>query len=1034
MLTQVFGHTTYAVATVLSAFMAGLALGGYLFGSVADRSENDLRLYAILEGGVGLYGLFVPWLFKLGEKGYLRFFGLNELYPIVFNLLLFSLCFFLVALPALLMGATLPVLSRFFVSNLGQLGRQVGELYALNTLGAVVGTGLAGYYMVPSFGMQFTVYAAAGINLAISVLILFVDQVGRKHWQHSPNTSPADTGTRVDTVSWQRRVLLLSFGLSGFSALVYENSWSRALTLVIGTSVYSFTTMLMTFLVGLSLGGFLYARLLGGRLVKLSLFAFFQLAIGLSALATIPLFERLPVVFLRLVAMFGDIFSLLLFSQLLLSAAVMLPTTLLLGATFPLVVRLVTQDLYRVGRGVGKSYAANTAGAIAGAFAGGFVLIPLLGIQETILLAAMINLLAGALLLFLDVGLRRCWRYALAGAVTAILVLVPVNMPRWDMHVMTSGVAIYNGVYRQFPTDSLRLELMRRDDVLFYREGLTATISVHQSPPASRAQIAMGLPEQARILRTNGKVDGSHNDALTQLLIGYIPALLHADVRTAAVIGLGTGMTAKAVAAFPLHRLDILELEPAMVEAASFFNDVNGNVLDDPRVRLVLTDARNYLLATQNHYDLIASEPSNPWVAGVGSLYTREFYKGVATKLNKDGIFAQWFHDYSMSPNDLRMVLRTFATVFPHVSVWELHRQDFLLVGSYENQVFDHAALKKIHAKNATLRKDLQDLELAHPYSLLGFYRMGREEARAFSAGATLNTDDGAQLEYSAPKNLLWDSSELNHRLMEPFLAESPWARNANMEIPESCRHYYLAQGLRASGQYRNALERVARAIALDPSNPGFYVLKAKILLSLDRGALALEAALQGLDRSLKVLPEVLKLSEAFDRPEARAALYQKAAELRAPGIVPYVGMAMIALLLGAVDEAEAWLEDAKQRHPEHPGVLETAGLLMLRKGALERARSLLEQAEAAGRDTVLLHAALGEVYLRLNLWHDAVRSYRRALRHDMTNTDWRRSLGIAFARSGRRQEAENTFREVLSLRTDDPKAWTELQRLSTRQ
>jgi len=385
MLTQIFGNTTYAIATVLSAFMAGLAIGSYLFGKIADRGKNDFLLYGILEAGVGVYGFLVPWIFKAAQKIYVPIFGLNENLPFLFNLVLFFLSFMLLVFPTLLMGATLPVLSRFFVRSFAQFGRRVGDLYATNTLGAVIGCAAAGFFLIPTLGMRETVYVAASVNLVIAAVILIVDRIREKSPTETVVETPVEEPVpevqqRVSALAW---VILVSFALSGFASLVYENAWTRSLTLVIGSSIYSFSTMLVTFLIGLALGGFIYARMLGGREARVSTFGLVELWVGLSALATIPLFERLPLIFVRLLHGFGDTFTVFLYLQIFLSALVMFVPTVLLGMTFPLVARLFTQSLYRVGSGVGSSYAANTVGAVLGAFAGGFILIPNLGVQNT---------------------------------------------------------------------------------------------------------------------------------------------------------------------------------------------------------------------------------------------------------------------------------------------------------------------------------------------------------------------------------------------------------------------------------------------------------------------------------------------------------------------------------------------------------------------------------------------------------------------------------------------------------------------------
>jgi spermidine synthase len=1023
MLTQIFGNTTYAIATVLAAFMAGLALGSYLFGRIADQGKNDFLLYGILEAGVGLYGFAVPWLFSLGQMVYIPLFRFNDSYPFIFNLFLFFLSFVLLVFPTLLMGATLPVLSRFFVLSFTHLGRRVGDLYATNTMGAVLGCGFAGYYLIPTLGMRATVQVAAAINLLIAAVIVIVDRV-RQRAPRELFVAPAEAESAESNPgaapSWLGWVLLSSFGLSGFAALVYENAWTRALTLVIGSSVYSFTTMLVTFLVGLALGGFFYARLMGEREVRVSTFGAIELWVGLTALATIPLFEKLPLIFLRLLHAFGDSFSLFLSIQVLLSALVMFLPTLFLGMTFPMVARLFTQSLYHVGSSVGTSYAANTLGAILGAFAGGFIFIPLIGVQNSIILAVAINLLVGWFLMVLDPRLSPVPRFALGLVVLAAVVLIPLKMPRWDRFVLTSGVTIYSDRYESLPTDSLRLEEMRRDEILYYREGLTATVSVHR------------IGKDYIYFRTNGKIDGSHGDALSQLMTGYIPLLLHPGGERAAVIGLGTGMTAKAVGAFPLREIEVLEIEPAMVETAGFFNDKNGKILEDRRVRLIPTDGRNYILATRKLYDVITAEPSNPWIAGIANLYTREFYEVVKSKLKEDGLFAQWFHNYSMSPDDFRMVFRTFGEAFPHVSVWGMKESDFLLVGSKKEHLFRYPLLKEIHSTNRTLKEDLKDLGLSDIYAVLGFYRMGKKEVMGFSEGASFNTDDGAQLEFSAPKNVRRSTSELNRKLMEPFLVDAPWLNSNPSSISESMRHFYLAQSYEASDWHSRALKEINEAIRLEPSNFDFYVLKTKILLEQEKSADAVKAALIALERSPQAIKPILGLSEDFYLNEAKE-VYAKTIRMGTREVLPYLGLGNIALHYKDLKEAEKWFEQARRIKPDHPAVLLALGRLMLAKGETQKAKDFLEQSKEKGEESGTLHGALGDAYFKLELWEQAAKSYRQAVKLRKKNNEWRRSLGNALARMGKIKEAEEKYREVLAFSSDDAEAWRGLQKLGKR-
>lgn len=1089
MLTQIFGNTTYAIATVLSAFMAGLAIGSYLFGRIADWGKNDFLLYGALEAGVGVYGFLVPQLFEMGQKLYRPIFGLNESYPFLFNLLLFFLSFVLLVFPTLLMGATLPVLSRFFVRNLGDLGRKVGDLYATNTLGAVLGCAFAGYVLIPQLGMRRTVFLAAAINLVIAAVILTVDRIRDKRPGElaAPAEPIAQTNESAgETPSWLGWVVLSSFCLSGFAALIYENAWTRALTLVIGSSTYSFTTMLVTFLVGLALGGFLYARLMGNREVRLSTFGFIELWVGLAALATIPLFERLPLIFVRLLHGFGDSFNTFLSLQLFLSALVMLIPTVLLGLTFPLVARLFTQSLYRVGSGVGNSYAANTLGAIVGAFVGGFILIPFIGVQNTIIFATVVNLLIGGLLIVADTRVSLVPRFALAAAVLVLAVLIPFRVPRWDQHILTSGVTIYNDRYEALPTDSLRLEEMQRDDVLYYREGLTVTVSVHRIPGSDYLYF-----------KSNGKIDGSYGDALSQLMTSYIPMLLHPTAEHALTIGLGSGMSAKALATFKsLKEIEVIEIEPAMIEASKFFdrasaklekpplglsfpkelagrawydpekkllyykgvmgnevrsqlmnlsedrdyrgaidtlyrrarNSRHSSVLEDKRVRVIPTDGRNYILATPKYYDVITAEPSNPWIAGIANLYTREFYQVIKSKIKDDGIFAQWFHNYSMSPDDFRMVFRTFAETFPYISLWGMKESDFLLIGSKREQVFDYPAVKKIYDSNAMLRSDLEYLGLSDVYAVQGFYRMNREGFQTFSKGADINTDDGAQLEFSAPKNLRRPTTELNRKLMAPYLLDSPpWLKDKPLLVPEAMHHYYMAQSYVASVSLDRALKELEQALRLDPKNPKFYLLKLKILLDQEKSSEGAKAALAALALDPASASDVLALSDDFYLPDAKI-VYSKVIEMGSREVLPYLGLGNIALHSDDLKEAEKWFEQARALQPDHPAVLMAWGRLMNAKGNAREAKELLERSNAKGEDSSTIYSELGSVYSKLKMWDKAADAYKQALRMRRRRNDWRQALGDAYAQLGRLREAERKYREVLAFSPDDTDAWKALE------
>jgi tetratricopeptide (TPR) repeat protein len=473
-------------------------------------------------------------------------------------------------------------------------------------------------------------------------------------------------------------------------------------------------------------------------------------------------------------------------------------------------------------------------------------------------------------------------------------------------------------------------------------------------------------------------------------------------------------------------------------------NSRHAGVLEDPRVRVIPTDGRNYILATPEHYDVITAEPSNPWIAGIANLYTREFYQVVKSKIKDDGIFAQWFHNYSMSPDDFRMVFRTFVEAFPYVSLWGMKESDFLLVGSKKEQVFDYPALKQIYDNNKTLQSDFEYLGLSDVYAVQGFYRMDRDGFLAFSKGASINTDDGAQLEFSAPKNLRRATTELNRKLMTPYLVdEPPWLKGKPLAVPAAMHHYYMAQAYLVSLARGRATKEIDEAIRLDPKNPNFHLLKMRIFLEQDKSVEGAKEALAALQSGVEYIPDVLAMSDEFYLPEAQL-IYRKVIEMGSKEVLPYLGLGNIALHSGDLPEAEKWFVQARDLQPDHPAVLLAWGRLTAAKAQqlndeaqmkkqLQQARMLLEKSKSKGEESATIHTELAGIYYRLGVWERAAAEYAEALRMRRRRNDLRFSLGQAYAQLGRVGDAEQKYREILSLSPDDADALKALQNLGKR-
>ena len=1041
---QIFGNTTFAIATVLAAFMAGLALGSYSFGRLAGRLQNGLLAYGILEGLIGLYGLLILPLFGVVRQVYFALYPHVETAPVLSIVVLFVLAFGLLMVPTVLMGATLPLLSRFFVTRLEQVGGRVGDLYAVNTLGAVVGCALAGYVMIPEMGLRASIFTAAGTNFVVTAAIVAMVAWLRRQAMVAeavatasptpdprPATLPAGQPPTPAAVGPARAAkvrspleafLLLSLAASGAASMIYENAWTRALALVIGMSTYAFTTMLTTFLIGLALGSFLYARWWGRSPGRLWAFGALEVGIGITALATIPLFEQLPFLFLRLKGSFADSFVLLLVVQAALSFLVMILPTILAGMTFPIVARLFTHGLYEVGSSVGTAYASNTLGSIVGALAGGFLLIPWLGVQHAINVGVAINVLVGIGLIAADTALARPARWAWGAAAAAGTGAALALFPAWDRHVVTSGVTIYASSYTGLPREGLKREYMHKDALLFYREGATATISVHGH-----------RYDDYRYLKTNGKVDSSYGDEPNMLLTGYLPLLYHTAAQRVVIIGMGAGYTAKAVAAFPVQRIEVAEIEPAVVEGARGFAARNGNVLDDRRLRVIAADGRNYIQATPQQFDVIISMPSNPWIAGVGNLYTREFYELARGKLRPGGAFAQWVQNYHMSPDDLRMILHTFAESFPHVSLWAVDESDLILLGTLREQTISHQALRQIFAGNRAAREDLARLGFLDPFGLRAMYLMGNDGIRRFSRGAELNSDDLPRLEFSAPKHLESSTTGLNVRLLKDHREDLRFAGEVEFPgRPRGWARYVMAHALKAVGASEGALREAAQAIAEQPEDAGYRLLRAELLADAGRSREALAEFKAVLALRPSDLSPVVDLGMKLEWAEA-GELYRALALLRphSPGVLDRLGQVLE--YEGDRAGAIARYRQALELNPGAGGIRFRLGRALVRSGQYAAAFQELERARTTGGESGDLYGALGDALMGGDRPAEAVEAYTKALLESVENVSLRVRLAKALAAAGRRGDAARRFREALALDGENAEAAEGLRALGQR-
>lgn len=661
----IFGNTTYATSTVLAGYMAGLGLGALSLGKWIDRGGHPVKVYALLEAGVGTYALLTPFLWKLLDLlniGFYRAFNPSFLTLLLFK---FAVAFAVLLLPTFLMGATLPVLSKFFVRQEKETAKKVGLLYALNTFGAVFGVLFSAFFGLQTLGVWQTVILTGILNFAIFGICFYyarrlpaqtTEAVGL---MATPSSSPpavvgaASPGiaTLGPAVSW---VILATFALSGAVSMMYEIGWTRVLAMSLGSSVYAFSIMLATFLLGIALGSYALGLAAKKIEINLQLFSALQILTGTAGFLSLNVLADMPYLFLQIFRTVKGSLFILEAGKFLLCGLVMLPPTFFIGAIFSCFVHIYRRarplgsTCHPCGKysrenltispasELGEAYFANTLGTIFGSVLTGFAVVPALGIQKTLLLAGSLNVGIGILAFFLGRERFQLKRIGvLAGLAAAAWMAFGMVQP-WDRSLLASGIAVHPEHVLNMNRKQL-FESMQEREMIFYKEATSATVSVIRFH--DNVSIAV-----------NGKVDASNQDTFTQFLLGHLPMLLHPAAEKVLVIGLGSGSTSAAVASHPgVKSIDTVELEEAVVEAAEYFKKLNRNVLEDPRHRLHVNDGRNFVLIHPETYDVIISEPSNPWMAGVANLFSYEHYRTMSRRLRPGGMVCQWLHAYSMS-------------------------------------------------------------------------------------------------------------------------------------------------------------------------------------------------------------------------------------------------------------------------------------------------------------------------------------------------------------------------------------------------
>ncbi len=951
------GNSHQAVATVVASMMAGLCIGSVLAARALPGVKALSRAYGRVEMGIGAYSALTLVIFRI-----LPFLlaPLHSLPSLLFSSVRFVLVFLVLLPPTCGMGATLPLVTAAIAGGrkaerAGEKGRGSvgGRLYGLNTLGAFLGTVAGGFLLLPELGLLRTTLLSSGTSFGIGVLaFLFTDL--RTEGASEEAAAPARGG--AGRAAW----ILPLYAASGCLAMIYEVTWTRSLAPFAGASVYSFALILAAVLSGMGLGSLVLSARRAGGIDPARSFAAGQFLLAAAAFASTWGIGVFPDLLARVAAGGPSRPGIFFLWEFVLFGSIVLLPAMVLGSLFPLAARILEPMERSAGSSVGRVYAWNTAGSIAGALAAGFILVEAIGSERTLVLASAASALLGVASLPLAQGRRFRASAALAGV--GLAAAFPFLVPSWDLYKLTTGITQVLRVFWARGKETSASEALaanRAPDarLLFHREGKTSTVTV------VREKLSLYLRVDGR---TNA--DTTDNDMRTQILLGQLPFFFARHREEACVIGLGSGVTSHSALTHGIRRLDSFEIERQVAEASHLFEPINGTPLSDPRHHLVLEDARTALLYLPRKYDVIISQPSNPWMAGVNNLFTEEFYHLVRKRLNPGGVFCQWIQGYEMSEESVRTLLETLADTFPRAAVFSSFLGTDILVIASDEPLSLAPGAADLFPDRPEVAKDLARIGIRTLADLAIRYTA---PVPLPTPGRVLNTDDNSRIQYRAPLDMLLgrEPRQLRLALSIPGLlqlffpgGDGPKALDllagAAERLEDPARMEEIAGLLEQRGGRGDAREIRTRAEAL-------------------RGRLAARGTVDDL------LQQAEQRLKEGDRGKAGAAV-DRAEGLGLDSSTRQAHAGYILLSLGRPAEAEMRLDDALRDENAPPFLryqaLAGRGAARIRAGRRQEGLADLAAAEALDPDHPLAYLMLGRALASVGEKDSALRELSRGL------------------------------------------------------
>jgi spermidine synthase len=984
-----FESTAYSAATVVAVFMTGLALGSYLAGRLARRVGNLLLLYFGLEVLIGLVALAVPWLFGAVRPAFGAVYRSTYDYQVLYHILRILLSSALMLLPAVLMGMTLPVLIEALTRTYSNLAGKAGLLYGLNSAGAAVGATAAGFLLLPSLGTARTTLVAVAVNLGIGLTGYVA--VGRTSRPVRAAERPATDMPAV------RGFILTGFAVSGFCALAYEIVWTRLMIAAIGPASYSFAAVLSCFILGLAIGSTVYAAVSARIKDRVLSCGLLIVLTGLAATLAALALPALPEAASRLIAGHQASFAAVVAVKYLLAGAVILPLTVFSGALFPAAASAYVREIGRLSERVGRLYAANSVGAIAGSLFAGFVLLPGLGAHRAAVPVIFLELAVGLYIVGKARGVR--WAASLAPLPLLAAVLL-ITSPGADLRLLYGGGYIYFWQYRGAEGSQAPVE---RRDLLYHEDGPGGTVTVSRTSDGERTFLAI-----------DGKTDGSDDpaDMTTQSMLAHLPLVLHGHPEDVLIIGLGTGTTYATALGYPVESVTCVEISPQVVEASRFFYAAYDSTrMVDPRGQVILGDGRSFIFFDKADYDVIIAEPSNPWLSGMGNLFTLEYFNAIRQRLREGGICCQWLHGYRLSPHTFKSVVKTFATVFPHTSLWwvNIAGGDFLLIGSARPPEVELGRIDRAISDHG-ITNYLNPGGSMSAYSFLRRFVASDLDLRRYAAGGRLVTDDSDFLEYFASRELYTETLDRLHRelalLSRPALDLLP---------PAQARDTRVQAGLAFYEDNRRAfIEFIYSDSPDDPWTNPVYLAKRSDWLHDEDISVAVGQSMTGYAERLYL--DALSTPSGQDRRRLIQNIlkgYTEALAFVKPRATDIENLAVLYRDIGEVGAALETINAGLERGYESVAIYEIKGGLLY---AL--ARQEIAQSDAAAPPGPAMQSPAVKAYLE-----EAAAAYRRAAEMEPGNVSHLLNLGAIMRALGDYDGARRCWQRVLAIDPDNDDA-----------